>query len=32
VAFSPMANGFLTGKYSDKTTFEGKQDYRAGMP
>lgn len=32
VAFSPMANGFLTGKYTPNTTFEGKQDYRANMP
>lgn len=32
VAFSPMANGFLTGAYSPKTKFEGSQDYRAGMP
>lgn len=32
VAFSPMANGFLTGKYTPNTRFEGKQDYRAGMP
>ena len=32
VAFSPMANGFLTGKYNPQTKFEGKQDYRAGMP
>lgn len=32
VAFSPMANGFLTGKYSPQTKFEGKQDYRKGMP
>ncbi len=32
VAFSPMANGFLTGKFSPKTQFEGAQDYRAGMP
>lgn len=32
VAFSPMANGFLTGKYTPDTKFEGKQDYRAGMP
>ncbi len=32
VAFSPMANGFLTGKYSPSTKFEGKQDYRANMP
>lgn len=32
IAFSPMANGFLTGKYTPKTTFEGSQDYRVGMP
>lgn len=32
VAFSPMANGFLTGKYNPNTKFEGKQDFRAGMP
>lgn len=32
VAFSPMANGFLTGAYSPKTKFEGSQDYRANMP
>lgn len=32
VAFSPMANGFLTGKYTPDTKFEEKQDYRAGMP
>lgn len=32
VAFSPMANGFLTGAYSPKTQFEGAQDYRDGMP
>lgn len=32
VAFSPMANGFLTGKYTPNTRFEGKQDYRTGMP
>ena len=32
VAFSPMANGFLTGKYSPATQFEGAQDYRNGMP
>ena len=32
VAFSPMANGFLTGKYTPDTKFEGKQNYRAGMP
>lgn len=32
VAFSPMANGFLTGAYGPHTKFEGAQDYRAGMP
>ncbi|NBJ94989.1 aldo/keto reductase [Parablautia muri] len=32
VAFSPMANGFLTGKYTPATQFEGSQDYRASMP
>ncbi|WP_322152281.1 aldo/keto reductase [Paratractidigestivibacter sp.] len=32
VAFSPMANGFLTGAYSSKMQFEGRQDFRAGMP
>jgi len=32
VAFSPMANGFLTGKYTPATQFEGSQDYRANMP
>lgn len=32
VAFSPMANGFLTGAYNAHTAFEGAQDYRAGMP
>lgn len=32
IAFSPMANGFLTGKYTPHTKFEGKQDYRTDMP
>ncbi len=32
IAFSPMANGFLTGAYTPDTKFEGKQDYRANMP
>ena len=27
-----MANGFLTGKYTPATKFEGSQDYRASMP
>ena len=31
-AFSPLANGFLTGAYSSKTKLEGAQDYRLGMP
>lgn len=32
VAFSPMANGFLTGKYGKGTKFDPKYDYRASMP
>lgn len=32
VAFSPMANGFLTGAYTPDTKFEGSQDYRGNMP
>ena len=32
VAFSLLANGFLTGAYPSKTKFEGAQDYRLGMP
>ncbi len=32
IAFSPMANGFLTGAYNPNTKFEGSQDYRANMP
>jgi aryl-alcohol dehydrogenase-like predicted oxidoreductase len=32
VAFSPMANGFLSGAYSPDTKFEGSQDYRSNMP
>lgn len=32
VAFSPMANGFLSGKYNPKTEFGGKSDFRNGMP
>lgn len=31
VAFSPMANGFLTGKYSGKNHFDN-MDYRNNMP
>ena len=32
VAFSPMANGFLTGKYDAHTKFEGNDDFRTRMP
>jgi aryl-alcohol dehydrogenase-like predicted oxidoreductase len=32
VAFSPMANGFLTGKYGKGAHFDAKTDYRAAMP
>lgn len=32
VAFSPLANGFLTGKYTPATPFTDHQDYRASMP
>lgn len=33
IAFSPMANGFLTGKYARKDQqFDKKTDYRAFMP
>jgi aryl-alcohol dehydrogenase-like predicted oxidoreductase len=32
VAFSPMANGFLTGKYDATSTFETGIDYRSMMP
>lgn len=32
VAFSPMANGFLTAKYGKGTNFDKKYDYRASMP
>lgn len=32
VAFSPLANGFLTGRYMPQTKFEGGQDYRETMP
>ncbi len=32
VAFSPMANGFLTGKYGKGIHFDPKTDYRAAMP
>ena len=32
VAFSPMANGFLTGKYDAHTKFEGNENFRTRMP
>lgn len=32
VAFSPLANGFLTGKYDQNTQFEKEGDYRSVMP
>lgn len=32
VAYSPMANGFLSGKYVGKTDFDSKLDYRSVMP
>ena len=32
VAFSPMANGFLTGRYGKGDSFDPKTDYRAAMP
>lgn len=32
VAFSPMANGFLTGRYGKGEAFDKKYDYRASMP
>lgn len=32
VAFSPLANGFLSAKYSRDTKFDGSADYRSVMP
>ena len=32
VAFSPMANGFLTGKYGADSKFDKNLDYRSNMP
>lgn len=32
VPFSPMANGFLTGKYNKNSEFEAETDYRSVMP
>nr|WP_294493065.1 aldo/keto reductase [uncultured Mediterraneibacter sp.] len=32
VAFSPLANGFLTAKYNKESKFEKETDYRSAMP
>ncbi len=32
VAFSPMANGFLSGQYGKNEKFDKKYDYRSNMP
>lgn len=32
VAFSPLANGFLSGKYNKNSKFEANTDYRGRMP
>ena len=32
VAFSPLANGFLTAKYDESSQFDKETDYRSGMP
>ena len=32
VAFSPLANGFLSAKYDEKSKFEQGTDYRSSMP
>ncbi len=32
VAFSPMANGILTGAYNKDSVFDTKMDYRSNMP
>lgn len=32
IAFSPMANGLLTGNYDVNSTFDKKTDFRASMP
>ncbi|MGM9540785.1 aldo/keto reductase [Anaerovibrio sp.] len=32
VAFSPMANGLLTGKYDSSYQFDARHDYRSHMP
>lgn len=32
VAFSPLANGFLSGQYNEKSNFEKGTDFRSSMP
>ena len=32
VAHSPLANGFLSGKYNKNSVFDKQYDYRSGMP
>lgn len=32
VAFSPLANGFLSGKYDKRSQFDAETDYRSVMP
>lgn len=32
VAHSPLANGFLSGRYGKNSVFGGQSDYRSGMP
>ncbi len=32
IAFSPMANGILTGAYNKNSVFDAKLDYRSSMP
>jgi aryl-alcohol dehydrogenase-like predicted oxidoreductase len=32
VAFSPLANGFLSGQYNEKSSFEKGTDFRSNMP
>lgn len=32
MAFSPLANGLLSGYYSELSQFDGRTDYRASMP
>ena len=32
IAFSPLANGFLSGKYGKEASFDKKYDYRSNMP